>query len=80
MTNKYTPRHSAPADLTPRIFNWLTPDIRRWLYTITIAAVPLLVTYGYLEQETAPQWIAVIASMLGTTTALAHTPKDTPND
>ena len=53
---------------------WLTPQARGWLYGILTALVPLLITYGVLDQQTAPLWLALAASILGTSTALAHTP------
>lgn len=68
-----TPKHAADQP-TPRILEWLTPQVRRWTYGIITAAVPLLVVYGVLEAETAPLWAALAASVLGTGTALAHTP------
>lgn len=64
------PKHA----LTPQPLAWLTPDVRRWLYGIITAAVPLLVVYGIIEAATAPLWLALAASVLATTTALAHTP------
>ena len=64
------PKH---AQTTERIA-WLTPDVRRWLYGIATALVPILVIYGVIESETAPMWIALVASVLGTGTALAHVP------
>lgn len=74
MSTPTPPRH-AKVDDTPRLYGWLTPDLRRWLYVVITAAVPLLITYGYVEQTTAPQWLALAASVLGTGTALAHTPR-----
>lgn len=56
-------------------FNWLTPQARTWLYRVITALVPLLIIYGVLDEQTAPLWIALAASILGTSTALAHTPK-----
>ena len=56
------------------VISWLTPDVRRWLYGIATALVPILVIYGVIESTTAPMWIALVASVLGTGTALAHTP------
>lgn len=58
---------------TERI-NWLTPAVRGWLYGILTALIPLLITYGVVDQQTAPLWLALAASILGTSTALAHTP------
>lgn len=60
---------------TPRIINWLTPGVRRWAYGILTALVPLLVVYGVLDDQSAPLWVALGASVLGTSTALAHTPQ-----
>lgn len=64
------PKHT----ITPQPLTWLTPDVRRWLYGIATALVPILVIYGVIESATAPMWIALVASVLGTGTALAHTP------
>ena len=68
-----TPKHAADQP-APRILEWLTPQDRRWTYGINTEAVTLLVVYGVLEAETAPLWAALAASVLGTGTALAHTP------
>lgn len=54
--------------------SWLTPQARGWLYGVLTALIPLLITYGVLDQQTAPLWLALGASILGTSTALAHTP------
>lgn len=53
---------------------WLTPQARGWLYGILTALIPLLITYGVVDQQSAPLWLALAASILGTSTALAHTP------
>ena len=66
------PKHAANS--TPEYFAWLTPAVRRWAYGIITAAVPLLVVYGIIEAEAAPLWLALAASVLATSTALAHTP------
>lgn len=54
--------------------SWLTPAMRGWLYGIITALVPLLIIYGVLDEQAAPLWLALAASILGTSTALAHTP------
>lgn len=66
------PKHA----VTPQPLTWLTPDVRRWLYGIATALVPILVVYGVIESSTAPMWVALVASVLGTGTALVHVPKD----
>lgn len=65
------PKHA----LTLQPVGWLTPDVRRWLYGIATALVPILVVYGVIESSTAPMWVALVASVLGTGTALAHVPR-----
>lgn len=65
-----SPRHATPQPLT-----WLTPQVRAWLYGIITALVPILTVYGIVDQTTAPLWISLAASVLGTVTALAHTPR-----
>lgn len=59
---------------TPQHLSWLTPQVRAWLYGIVTAIVPLLTIYGIVDQTAAPLWLALGASVLGTSTALAHTP------
>lgn len=61
---------------TPQHLSWLTPQVRAWLYGIITALVPILTIYGIIDQNAAPLWLSLAASVLGTATALAHTPKD----
>lgn len=53
---------------------------RKWLYSVAVAVVPLLVLYGAISQESAPLWLAVIAAFLGAASpvmALTHmTPRE----
>lgn len=58
----------------------LSREGRKWLYTVALAAVPLLVLYGAISQEAAPLWLGLIAAFLGAASpvmALTHlAPKD----
>lgn len=65
-----SPRHATPQPLT-----WLTPQVRAWMYGIITALVPILTVYGIVDQTTAPLWLSLAASVLATSTALAHTPR-----
>lgn len=65
-----SPRHASPQPLP-----WLTPQVRAWMYGIITALVPILTIYGIIDQSTAPLWLSLAASVLATSTALAHTPK-----
>lgn len=67
-----SPRHASPQPLS-----WLTPQVRAWMYGIITALVPILTIYGIIDQSTAPLWLSLAASVLATSTALAHTPRDT---
>lgn len=64
----YTPRHRARGPIVPR-------SVRRWIYQVATAAVPLLVAYGIIDEQTAPLWVALAASVTATATAALHTPK-----
>lgn len=64
------PRHASPQPLS-----WLTPQVRAWMYGIITALVPILTVYGIVDQTTAPLWMSLAASVLATSTALAHTPR-----
>lgn len=44
---------------------------RQWLYVVITALVPLLVSYGIIDNETAALWLALAAAVLGTGTASA---------
>lgn len=65
-----SPRHATPQPLA-----WLTPQVRAWMYGIITALVPILTVYGIVDQTTAPLWMSLAASVLATSTALAHTPR-----
>jgi hypothetical protein len=54
------------------IDKYLTRGVRKWLYGVSLTAVPLLVAYGVLEESAAPLWIALIGSVLAPTLALTH--------
>lgn len=63
------------------IWDWLTGrEGRKWLYSLAVAMVPLLVLYGAISQEYAPLWLGVIAAFLGVASpimALSHlTPRE----
>lgn len=79
MNEDYIPRHmkptpAVPLDVTPRRLSWLTPQIRSWLYGISLAVIMLLGGYGIITEETAPLWISFASAVLGTATALIHSP------
>ena len=41
-----------------------TPAQRRWVYTIALAVLPLLIAYGVLAEEQAPLWAALVGAVL----------------
>lgn len=52
---------------------------RKWLYSVAVAVVPLLVLYGAISQESAPLWLAVIAAFLGVAAPAMALRNLTPN-
>lgn len=55
---------------------WLPQNIRRRLYLITSAALPLLVAYGIISDTVAPLWAGLAFAALVAPLAAAHTPKE----
>jgi hypothetical protein len=43
---------------------YLTPAVRRWIYGLAIAALPLLIYFGLVEPEAAPLWLAFVVALL----------------
>lgn len=58
----------------------LSPQTRRWVYSVGLAAIPLLVFYGAIEREAAPLWIAAVGAILGNGLALANVADPAPSD
>ena len=69
----YEPRHARPSD-TPEPRPLLPLSVRRWLYGVTTALVPLLVAYGIIDEATAPLWVALAVQVFATATAFVNTP------
>jgi len=60
------------------IKDWIVSrDGRKWVYTLSLALIPLLVFYGVISEDAAPLWIALIGAVIAPTMALTHmTPPD----
>lgn len=43
---------------------FLTPKVRRWVYGVAIAFVPLAVYLGWLEPEASPLVLALVLAVL----------------
>ncbi|MGV4329038.1 phage holin [Trueperella pyogenes] len=43
----------------------LTPEVRTWLYGVSVALIPLLVTVGVLAGDVAQQVLSLVAAFLG---------------
>lgn len=43
---------------------YLTPAVRRWIYGLALAALPLLIYFGLVEPEAAPLWLAFVVALL----------------
>lgn len=62
------------ADPTRREF--VPQNIRRRLYLVTSAALPLLVLYGYISDTSAPLWLALANAAMIAPLAASHTPRE----
>jgi hypothetical protein len=61
------------------MMNWLADrEHRKYLYGISIVAMPLLVAYGAVSETMAPLWVAVLGAIL--TPALALNNLTPPED
>lgn len=52
---------------------------RRYLYLLTAAAIPILVAYDVVSEETAPLWANLAAALLGTSSAALAVANLTPD-
>lgn len=52
----------------------LSPKGRTYLYSVGIAIIALLTTYGLMTQELASAWSALLAPLFGL--AIAHVPSE----
>lgn len=47
-----------------RIDSAIPLTVRRWIYGIATAVIPLLIAYGAVDDQTAPLWVALVAAVL----------------
>ena len=50
----------------------LPASTRRWIYTVALAGIPLLVAFGIIEESQAPLWIAFAGAVIAPSLALAN--------
>lgn len=56
---------------------WITnPKTRKYLYSIAVVLIPLLVTLGFITESIAPQVVAVVGAVLGFGLASVNTDPD----
>lgn len=65
-----TPR--IPEDPTPRPIGWLTPQVRRYVYNVAIAALGVALVYGVIDGQHAAAWEGLALAVVGL--ARAHVP------
>lgn len=53
-----------------------SPRVRRYLYRVGLASVPLLVAYGVVTQEYAVLWAAALGALLAVADANVPTGED----
>jgi len=42
---------------------FLAPTVRRWVYRLALAALPVLIHYGLVEPAAAPLWLAFVLAL-----------------
>lgn len=47
-------------------------EVRKWVYGISLAVIPLLVAYGVLDEAAAPLWVALVGAVVAPGLALAN--------
>ena len=55
--------------------NALTPERRKWIYSLTGPILALLITYGILDEATAALWAALVGAVLVPSMAAVFTGK-----
>lgn len=50
-----------------------SPTVRRYIYGVAVAVMPLLIVYGVLAEEHAPLWLALVGAILIPGMAWANT-------
>lgn len=55
----------------------LNPSVRRWLYGVVIAVIPILTALGVITDEMAPLIVALVGALLAVGVADFHVPEAT---
>lgn len=50
------------------------PGLRRWIYGVATAGLPLLIAYGVVAEAQAPLWASLISAVLVPGLAWVNTP------
>ena len=53
---------------------------RKYIYIVSLAAIPLLVFYGVISEDAAPLWIAVAGAVIAPVMALSHLSPEDPKE
>lgn len=51
-----------------KLVAWITPETRNWIYGVSMAVIPLLITLGVLTNDVARDVALIIAAVLGFST------------
>ena len=53
---------------------------RKYIYIVSLAAIPLLVFYGVISEDAAPLWIALAGAVIAPVKALSHLSPEDPKE
>lgn len=65
-------KHAAPSTGMVMLRRATSPPVRRWLYGVCLALVPVAVIYGILTDEEAAVWLGLAGALLSSATAITH--------
>jgi hypothetical protein len=47
-------------------------EVRKWVYGVALAGIPLLVAFGIIDESQAPLWVALVGALVAPGLALAN--------
>lgn len=62
----------------PRTTPAIPAHVRSYAYSVLLAAVPILIVYGILDEATAALWVGLAGAVLGLGTAVTYRPTRHP--
>jgi hypothetical protein len=62
------------------VIKLMSREGRKYIYIVSLAAIPLLVFYGVISEDAAPLWIALAGAVIAPVMALSHLSPEDPKE